>query len=148
MYDNLKRERDGNLAEAHLFLEEMRKRIRKDEEADDVGSNTYSSASVVSGGVSEVGYRLLRRIGWDAQHALGRDGTLPINEPIEVARLHFTYIYTYICTHIYTLLWTSVHIFVLRYIKICCGSIRYAKERHTERVTRSRDSFCFLHPRR
>ena len=51
-------------------------------------SNSENALTVSSshGGSPDVGYKILKRLGWDTIHALGKDETVPFNDPIQVSK--------------------------------------------------------------
>jgi hypothetical protein len=81
-----------DLSETSKMIEDMRQKQRlhetvdlgkytKPEFSDDFG-DTEASAELQASGTT--GYRILRKLGWDAKHALGKAEGKPMNAPISV----------------------------------------------------------------
>lgn len=77
------------------LIEEMRcKQIRR--AAAELNSNAIDNVEapveteesyaekVIAVGSESIGYNILRKLGWDAKHALGKIEGLPMNEPLSV----------------------------------------------------------------
>jgi hypothetical protein len=57
---------------------------KKVDEVHEKDNDDFRDEAILCHGSETIGYTLLRRLGWDAAHALGKDGDLPINDPISV----------------------------------------------------------------